>query len=503
MSTYISVSELIAQAADRYGDKTIYTDFKDTVSFSVANELSSRIACALIERGLVGRPVLVLSGRNAITPVIYLGVARAGCFYIPVDDSQNCNRINQIIDATKPALIIVQKEAERFIYGTEYTGDVITSEELLMHENDFDLLTRVQDTITTLSPIYVIYTSGSSGRPKGVMTSTGSLINYIEAVNEILKLTPEDVLGNQSPLDYIASIREIYLPLFTGASTVIIPSPLFAMAADLAAAIDDNRISVLCWSASGLELAARIGLHEEIKTKSIRIVLFSGSVISGKVLKQWQTALPEPLFINQYGSTETTASCTYYVVDSMADDDTVLPIGVPYRNYDVFLIDADGRKTPCGETGEICVAGIGVALGYYRDEELTTKSFIPDPRCKEGIVYKTGDYGRINKDGNLEFCGRKDRQIKFMGHRVEPEEIELCAASIAGVESCLLTKEEDNSRLILYYEGKAERKEIVLKLRQYLPPYMVPGKIVKIEELPRLPNGKIDEPALKLSRGKE
>lgn len=489
-----SVAGLIRSAEEKYKDRTAYNDLKHRISFSEAGDLSSRVACAALDMGLAGKPVLIFTSQDVYTPVLFLGFARAGCFYIPVDPSQNPNRVKQIVEAASPSLIVASDDIRSLVEDTGYKGNVISPGELFSHETGEDRLKAAEDETGPSSPMYVIYTSGSTGKPKGVLTSAGSLLNYIEAVNEVLELTPEDVLGSQSPLDYIAAIRDIYLPLLTGAMTVIIPRSTFAMANDLASVLDNNHVSVLCWSAAGLEIAYKTGLLDELATDSIRKVLFSGSPLPGRILKEWQARLPDALFINQYGPTEATASCTYYVVKEKADDSTVLPVGVPYRNYKIILLNEDGTGTPRGGMGEICVSGIGVAMGYYRNEELTAKSFVQNPlnRDSREIIYKTGDYGRINGDGLLEFHGRKDRQIKFMGHRVELEEIELCCMGVPGVDNCAAVFDAGRSLIVLYFEGSAERKEIAVYLRSNLPAFMVPGKTVKIDKIPRLPNGKPD-----------
>ena len=464
-----------------------------TVSFREVYDLSRRVAAHLIHRGLRGKKIFVLGERSALTPVVYLGVARAGGCYIPMDATLNPERIRQIMDFVPEAPVIVFRSLTGILDGIGYEGERLIAEDLLETECDEDVEAAESGIIAT-QPLYIIFTSGSTGKPKGVITSHASLMNYIEAVNEVLALNRDDVLGSQSPLDYIASIREIYLPLVTGASTVIIPKHQFSMMPELLKTLNEQQITVLCWSASGMELCSKLHLFEEGKPEHVRKVLFSGSVLPGRVLAEWQAHLPETEFINQYGPTETTASCTYYVVREKADADTVLPIGRPYRNYGIVLLNEDGTETKPGETGEICVSGIGVTLGYYGNPEMTAKCYIQNPLNDKypEILYKTGDYGRYNEKGELLFCGRKDRLIKLMGHRVELEEIEQAAGKAPGVEACACVFDETTETLCLFYSGEAETKQTVLFLRSALPAFMVPRKVKKMDALPTLPNGKTD-----------
>ena len=205
------------------------------------------------------------------------------------------------------------------------------------------------------------------------------------------------------------------------------------------------------------------------------------------------------LYVNQYGPTEATASCTYYVVDEKVDGDTVLPIGTPYENYSIILLNEDGTETAEGEIGEICVKGPILALGYYGDLQRTNESFIQNPLNKNyrELIYKTGDLGSLREDGLLMFHGRKDRQIKHMGHRIELGEIEETAKQIDGLSECCALYNKEKEHLYLFFTGDVTSKEIVLHFRKVLPAFMVPRKLVALEELPKLPNGKLDMQSLK------
>jgi acyl-CoA synthetase (AMP-forming)/AMP-acid ligase II len=205
------------------------------------------------------------------------------------------------------------------------------------------------------------------------------------------------------------------------------------------------------------------------------------------------------MFVNQYGPTEATASCTYHVIRSKVEEDTVLPIGSPYKHYSVMLLKEDNTLAADGEVGEICVKGPCLALGYYRNAEKTAESFMQNPlndKYRE-LIYKTGDLGSFNADGELMFHGRKDRQIKHMGHRIELEEIEGAAKRVDGVRTCCSLYQKEKELLYLFYTGDAAPKEITLFFRAQMPAFMVPRKIVQLDEMPALPNGKTDMNALK------
>ena len=416
-----------------------------------------------------------------------------------MDASMPVTRLNQILGVIQADIMLVDREHAQLAQTLDFSGEILVLEEIMDTPVCEELLRKASAGLTGTSPLYVIFTSGSTGVPKGVITSHQSLMCYIDAVCKVLSMEESDVLGNQSPLDYIAAIRDIYIPVKLGASTVILPKNEFSMPAKLFETLNDYHVTTLCWSVAGVELPAKLGAFDVIKPEFVKKVCFSGSVMPCKHLKIWQQNLPDALFVNQYGPTEATASCTYYVVAEQVEDNTVLPIGVPYENYSILLLNEDHTETAPGEIGEICVSGPILALGYYGNPEKTAEAFLQNPLNPNyrDLIYKTGDLGRFREDGILEFLGRTDRQIKHMGHRIELAEIEGTAAEIPGVEECCALYQKEKELLYLFYAGSASSKEIALHFRKVLPAFMVPRKIVNLEAVPHLPNGKVDMQTLK------
>ena len=480
-------------------ERVLYKDEFSSLTWGAFQASSDAIGTYLA--GLIGpvAPVAVMTGRHVWTPACFLGVVKAGCFYAPMDGDLPKARLDQMLGVVQAAVMLVDRAHLKTAKELDFHGEIVVMEDILQTPVDPELLFSRKSAMTATSPLYVIFTSGSSGIPKGVITSHESLICYIDAVIKVLHIDESDVLGSQSPLDYIAAIRDIYIPLFTGASTYIIPKNEFAIPAQLFETLNRERVSTICWSVAGVELPAKLGAFELGKPQYLKKLCFSGSVIHCKYLKIWQENLPDVMYVNQYGPTEATASCTYYIVDHPVSEDTVLPIGVPYENYRILLLNEDDTATPPGEIGEICVSGPILALGYYGNRAYTEKAFLQNPLNPyyRELIYKTGDLGRFDEKGLLEFHGRKDRQIKHMGHRIELSEIEETAGRIDGVQDCCALYDRDRELLYLFYTGTASSKEIVLYFRQNMPSYMAPRKTVRLDELPRLPNGKTDMQTLK------
>lgn len=520
-----NVLEWLEATITKSPEKIAFSDTENSITFAQVYDIARNTGAYLIEKlGVDRTPVAVFAGRKMVTPAYFLGVVYAGRPYAPIDASLPDKRIEKILENLCPRAIVADRESlehvesivdelaktegfdrpqifvaediSRFewIVGadgnckiSESTGDAVT-------DSEKDTLAAVRRQMSMTDPLYIIYTSGSTGNPKGVMTSHLSLMTYINAYCDVMHIEESDVLGNQSPLDYIAAIRDIYLPLKTGCSTAIIPKEYFMEPNALFDYMNEKKVSSVGWSVSAFTILTSLGAFEEVGLKSLRKICFSGSVMPCRVLRKWQENLPEAHFVNQYGPTEATASCTYYSVDHTVEEDEVLPIGKAYDNYRVFLIDEHGNEPAVGEQGEICVCGPILALGYYNDKKRTDAAFTLNPinKAYPERMYRTGDYGRLNEDGILHFCGRMDRQIKHMGHRVELDEVEHAANVVEGVaESCVIYNKAKEV-LILFYTGDCDRRSLALALRDELPGFMVPRKIKKLEQLPKLPNGKYD-----------
>lgn len=531
-----NVLEWLEATITKSPEKIAFSDTENSITFAQVYDIARNTGAYLIEKlGVDRTPVAVFAGRKMVTPAYFLGVVYAGRPYAPIDASLPDKRIEKILENLCPRAIVADRESLEHVESivdelakaegferpqifvaedishsnckiSESVGDVVTDS-----ENDTDggvVAVRVEETddkspeklaavrrqMSMTDPLYIIYTSGSTGNPKGVMTSHLSLMTYINAYCDVMHIEERDVLGNQSPLDYIAAIRDIYLPLKTGCSTAIIPKEYFMEPNALFDYMNEKKVSSVGWSVSAFTILTSLGAFEEVGLKSLRKICFSGSVMPCRVLRKWQENLPEAHFVNQYGPTEATASCTYYSVDHTVEEDEVLPIGQAYDNYRVFLIDEHGNEPAVGEQGEICVCGPILALGYYNDQKRTDAAFTLNPinKAYPERMYRTGDYGRLDEDGILHFCGRMDRQIKHMGHRVELDEVEHAANVVEGVaESCVIYN-KSKEVLILFYTGDCDRRSLALALRDELPGFMVPRKIKKLEQLPKLPNGKYD-----------
>lgn len=484
----------LEHTAAQQPEKIAFLDQQNAITFSELEQRAKSIGSALAREELSDAPIPVFSGRNVYTPSLYLGVVYSGHAYVPIDAKLPPMRIQKILDQLEPSVILTDDENYETVKKCAQGTRILTAGELAKAGTDQARLDEIRGNMVETDPLYVIYTSGSTGNPKGVVTSHRSLICYLSAYEKVMEITGEDRLGNQSPLDYIAAVRDIYLPLKCGCSTVIIPKEYFMEPNRLFSYMNENQVTAVGWCVSAFTIALTLGAFEETTLTTLKKICFSGAVMPGRCLRVWQKNLPAARFVNQYGPTEATASCTYYVVDHLVEEKEVLPIGKAYENYRVFVLNERGEEAKDGELGEICVSGPALALGYYRDPVRTQAAFVQRPGNGSygERMYRTGDIGLRRPDGILEFHGRKDRQIKHMGHRVELDEIELAANQIPQIrESCCIYR-KDQEKLYLFYQGNMGKRELLVQLRQVLPGFMVPRKVQQLERIPRLPNGKTD-----------
>ena len=242
-----------------------------------------------------------------------------------------------------------------------------------------------------------------------------------------------------------------------------------------------------------------MGTFDKAVPKYLHTVAFGSEVFPIKQFNLWRQALPKAQFTNLYGPTECTGMSCYYRVNREFGEDDMIPIGRPFKNTEILLLNDEDQPAGEGETGEICIRGTCVTLGYYRNPEKTKEVFVQNPLndCYPELIYRTGDIGRYNEFGELVFVSRKDHQIKHMGHRIELGEIEVHVNQMAGIRMACCVYDKEREKIVLFYVGDAEGKDIIKGLKEKLPRYMIPNLVEKIEEMPLTANGKINRMELK------
>lgn len=435
-----------------------------------------------------------------------LGAVYAGGFYSVIDVRQPANRVQSICEALRPAVILTdeanEEQAQALFANTGLA--VVRIEDIARAQADDALLAARRAQAADTDPLYVNFTSGSTGTPKGVVVCHRSVVDFIPVFVDTFGITADDVVANQAPFDFDVSVKDIYSCLLVGATMRIVPRPYFSNPTQLMDYLCDCEATTLVWAVSALCFVSIMGGFEYRVPTTIRNVLFSGEVMPPKQLAKWQANLPQARFVNLYGPTEITCNCTYYKIERVYDKSETIPMGTPFANEKVFLLDENDAlvdpSTP-GVAGEVCVAGTCLALGYLGDTERTSAAFVQNPLNARWMetIYRTGDLAHYDDTGNLVFASRKDHQIKHLGQRIELGDIESAAQGVEGVERACCLYDSNRKRLVLCYVGPIDRKSLKEQLRATLPQYMVPNNTKQLDEMPLTKNGKIDRAALEVA----
>lgn len=497
-----SVLKWLIDTTERFPEKEAIVDEKGSITYLQYKSKAQAISRRILEltNGDSRKPIVVYLEKGKEVLVSFLGIAFSGCFYSPIDVDMPKSRVDKILEVLEPQIVITNEELESSFKKFEYCGNIITYENVIPQEDDESVILSYMEKIIDTDLLYVLFTSGSTGVPKGVSITHRSVIDYIDWVSETFEITEKDNFGNQAPFYFDNSILDIYTCIKTGATLYIIPKKLFFQPVPLLEYLRDNKINTIFWVPSALIVVSKLKAFRNVDlSDTLKRVLFCGEVMPNKQLNIWRKYLPNVTYANLYGPTEITDACTYYIVEREFSDDEPLPIGVPMRNTDILILNDKDELVSDDEIGELCVRGTSLAMGYYNNIEKTKVAFVQNPLNKSvpEIIYRTGDLVKYNERGEIIYLSRKDFQIKHLGHRIELGEIETAVSSLDEITLCCCLYDEERQKIVLFVDVDLERDYIKEKLETMIPDYMIPGKVVYLENMPINANGKIDRVKLK------
>jgi len=349
-------------------------------------------------------------------------------------------------------------------------------------------------------PLYALFTSGSTGSPKGAVVSHRNVISYISWFTQTFSIDSDTVFGSQTPLYFSMSVSDVFSTIASGAALHLLSKKMFSFPMQLIEYLNSHEVNTIYWVPSALCLLANWKIFDYCEAKNLRKILFAGEAMPTRQLNYWIAHLPNALYANLFGPTETTDICAYYILNRKLADDEPVPIGRACNNCDVFVLRENGTLAGPGEEGELYVRGSFVVPGYYGDPEKTAAAFVQNPLNPHypEIVYRTGDLVRYDRFGDLEYICRKDFQIKHMGYRIELGEIEAAASCAEEIASCAALYDSVRDQIVFAYQAKKLTESRLMELlAKRLPSYMMPGRLIALSSMPHNANGKIDRVHLK------
>jgi glyine---[glycyl-carrier protein] ligase len=476
----------------------------EELSYSELNERANRLAHLLISRGIGPEDVVALALPRSLEMIVaLLGVLKSGAAYLPIDPDYPTERIAFILQDAEPVVLLtagtlpnpLPQRFELFSFG-----ELVF--EAMLDQAPPDNPTQLER-VSSLLPqhaAYIIYTSGSTGRPKGVIVSHHGLINYICWASHAYQVDCGTGAPLNTPLVFDAAITSLYLPLIAGRRLDLLAEE--RQIEDLAELLSSgSEMTLVKLTPAHLEVLRGILGSKAASTKARRFVV-GGEALKESAVGFWRDRVSELRIVNEYGPTETVVGCCSYEIQVEPGGD--VPIGKPIWNTRVYVMDGSLKAAPVGVTGELYIAGAGLARGYLRRPALTAERFVADPYGEPGMrMYRTGDLARWSADGNLEFLGRADQQVKIRGFRIELGEIEAALRESPEVAQAAVVAQEEKAgdkRLLGYVVpasgNSIDSSALRQRLGKRLPGYMVPAVIVELETLPLTPNGKLDRQAL-------
>lgn len=494
-----NILEYLESTVKRLPDKLAYADEQMGLTFSDVYREARAIGSFLIGKEIYREPVVVFMKKQPRTIAAFFGAIYGGNFYVPLDEEMPRFRIEMIFNKLNPKAVICDKSTEQLVKSFAFSGEAYLYDDIINTPIEEEKLWSIRDRAIDTDPIYIVFTSGSTGIPKGVVACHRSVIDYVDNLMDILKANEDTVFGNQTPFYFDACLKEVLGTIKCGATTYIIPKPLFMFPIKLVEFLNEYKINTVCWVVTALTMISTFKTFDKVVPQYLHTIAFGSEVFPVKQFNIWRNTLPNASFINLYGPTEGTGMCCFYRVERELALDEPIPIGRPFNNTEIILLDKDDKRAKEGELGEICIRGTALTLGYYKDEERTKEVYVQNPLndAYPELIYRTGDLGKYNEKGELIFVSRKDYQIKHMGHRIELGEIEVNVNMFEGIRNACCIYHKEKEKIVLFYAGDMTSAELTKKLKEKLPRYMIPNHIQQLESLPLTPNGKIDRVALK------
>ncbi|MGM9978309.1 MAG: amino acid adenylation domain-containing protein, partial [Clostridium sp.] len=481
------IQEIFEEMASKYPNKTAVICKDKQISYKELNEKANSIANILRNKGI--KPddfVGIMTERSIETIIGIYGIMKAGGAYVPIDISYPEERVNYMLEDSKSKLLLIDNKGYEFKTEIEKINLNDKSNYLGNIEN-LELVNKPEDLA------YLIYTSGTTGKPKGVMIEHRGVLNLRQHFKKSYKVTEEDIALQFANIVFDASVLEMTMSLLVGGTLLIVPDDYRQNIKEFEKYVKDNKGTITLLPPPFLA---------QVNLETIKTMVSGGSESSREIVEK--TIKNNSRYINAYGPTESTVCATYWEYEGKIGNK--IPIGKPITNTKIYILNKD-KLCGIGIPGEICIASEGLARGYLNREDLTKEKFVENPIVKGERIYRTGDLGRWLIDGNIEYMGRIDEQVKVRGFRIELGEIESVLRKQKNIEDVAVVLKGETDKYICAYivsEEEVNIEELKKEINKELPDYMIPSQIAQIEKIPMNASGKVDKKALpEIARVKE
>ena len=479
--------------------------FEDrSITYKELDEYSNQLANHLISAYHIQNNDLVTIAleRNDFFLIAILAVWKSGGAYIPISSDVPEERIKHIVSQSDSKIFITTKN-----YQSEYLEGYFDANNIaVVYGDTYPMDEKSTSPNVAISPndlSYIIFTSGSTGNPKGAMIEHKGMLNHLYSKIETLGLDDSNVIAQNASVSFDISIWQFFTALLVGGKTVIYSKDSILNPIEFTNKLLLDNVDILEVVPSYLSLLVdnfETGLSQLSALSKLKYLMVTGETILPSLANRWMSLYPSIPIVNAYGPTEASDDITHFIIDKSQED--MIPIGTPVRNMKIYVLNEYDELTGIGIKGELCVSGIGVGRGYLQNPEKTAEVFVEDPFRPGVKMYRTGDLGRIDENGIIEFFGRNDFQVKLNGHRIELGEIEntLLELRDAVKNAVVDIKELDKEKVLVAYIVPVEKLDVSLlksKLLKKLPNYMIPRHFVEMTDLPLTSNGKVNRKALK------